>query len=93
MYREINPLIENTRCEERIDDKTGALISYRIYPLDGYKLHENSLDEQILDENTMEETGEVRLGYTKSFVTAGRKYDFKKNLRKIYAVKDETEVQ
>ena len=85
MYKETKPLIENTRFEQRIDDKTGKVLSYRIYPCEGFKLHEITLDEPIFDEVTMEETGEVKKGYTKSFVTADINYDFKENPREIYA--------
>lgn len=83
MYKEIEPLIENTFCEARVkDDK---IISYRICPAEGYKLHEITLDETVLDEYG-NETGEIKLGYTESYVTAGVDYDFEKNERQIYTV-------
>ena len=88
MYKEIEPLIENTICEARVDAE-GNVISYLIRPADGYKLHEITLDEPVINEETMEETGEIKLGYTKSYVTAGANYDFVKNDRQIYAVKEE----
>lgn len=91
MYREIEPLIENTRCEERIDDNTGERLSYRIYPSDGYKLHEITLDEPVIDEETMTETDEVKLGFTESFVTTSPEYDFEENPRQIYVVTAEEE--
>lgn len=84
MYKEIEPLIENTICEAR--EKDGETISYRIRPADGYKLHEITLDAMKTDENG-NETGEVILGYTEVYVTAGAEYDFNKNERQIYAVK------
>lgn len=86
MYREIEPLIGNTICEAR--EKDGKVISYLIRPVEGYKLHEITLDEKVIDENG-NETGEVILGYTEAYVTAGADYDFEKNEREIYVVKEE----
>lgn len=85
MYKEIEPLIENTVCEARINE-SGEVISYRIRPKDGYKLHEITLDEKVIDEEMGNETGEVRKGFTKSYVTAGAGYDFVKNDREIYTI-------
>ncbi len=87
MYKEIEALIENTKFEARIDENEN-IISYRISPIEGYKLHEKTLDEPVVDEETMQETGEIKKGYTKSFVTAGYNYDFEENEREIYAVKE-----
>lgn len=84
MYKEIKPLITNTRCEAR--EVGGEIVSYRIAPVEGYKLHEVTLDEPIFDEETLEETGEIKLGYTTSYITAGADYDFEKNERQIYAI-------
>lgn len=84
MYKEIKPLIDNTVCKAREID--GRVISYRIKPAEGYKLHEVTLDEVVTDENGME-TGEVKKGYTTSYVTAGAGYDFAKNEREIYVIK------
>ena len=88
MYKEIEPLIPNTICEARMDDSDNV-ISYRISPAKGYKLHEITLDEEVVDKETLEPTGEKKLGYTESYVTAGAEYDFEKNEREIYAVKAE----
>lgn len=84
MYKKIEPLIENTQCEAR--EKDGKVISYLIRPSEGYKLHEITLDEAVIDEETLEETGEIRKGFTTSYVTAGADYDFTRNEREIYAV-------
>lgn len=81
MYKKIEPLIENTLCKAR--EKDGKVISYLIRPAEGYKLHEITLDE------TNEETGEIKLGFTTSYITAGVNYDFKKNERQIYATEVE----
>lgn len=83
------PIIENTEMFECIDEATGKLHHYHIYPAEGYKLHTKSRDEVVYDEETMEETGEIKLGYTKGVVTALANYDFEKNVREIYAVKEE----
>lgn len=86
MYKEIEPLIDNTICEAREID--GKVISYRIRPADGYKLHEVTLDEKVIDEESGAETGEVKKGFTTSYITAGVDYDFVKNEREIYSVKE-----
>lgn len=87
MYKEIEPLIDNTICEAR--EIHGKIVSYRIRPVKGYKLHEVTLDEVVTDEELGIETGEVKKGFTTSYITAGVDYDFVKNERQIYAVKEE----
>lgn len=83
MYKNIEPKIENTIFEAR--EEQGEIISYRIRPAEGYKLHAITLDEEVYNEETFEPTGKIKLGYTKAYVTAGVNYDFEKNDRKIYA--------
>ena len=83
MYKEINAKIKNTIFEARTDADENIL-SYRIYPANGYKLHEITLDENVVDENG-NETGEIKKGFTESYITAGANYDFEKNERQIYA--------
>lgn len=84
MYKEIEPLIENTLCEAR--EKDGKVVSYLIRPAGGYKLHEKTLDEIVIDEEG-NETGEIKKGYTMAYVTCGVNYDFEKNESEIYAVR------
>ena len=86
MYKNIEPLVNNTICEAR--EIEGKVMSYRISPTDGYKLHEITLDEIVVNDETGIETGEVRKGFTTSYITAGADYDFVKNEREIYAIKD-----
>ena len=86
MYKKIEPLLENTVCEARETD--GKVLSYRIRPSGGYKLHEVTLDAKVIDEETGIETGEVKKGFTTSYITAGADYDFEKNEREIYAVEN-----
>lgn len=83
MYKEIKPLLDNTVCEAR--KQNGEIVSYRIHPADGYKLHEITLDEKGIDTDG-NETDEVKKGFTTSYITAGAGYDFEKNEREIYAV-------
>lgn len=89
MYKEIEPLIDNTICEAREVD--GDIISYKMAPTEGYKLHEVTLDETLVDEETLKETGKIKLGYTKSFITLSALYDWDKNIRKIYVKPDSEE--
>lgn len=81
MYKKIEPLIENTLCEAR--EKDGKVISYLIRPSEGYKLHEITLDENVVDAEG-NETGEIKQGFTTSYITAGADYDFTENPRQIY---------
>lgn len=83
MYKETEPKLKNTFFEARTDEKA-KILSYRIFPAKGYKLHEITLDEKVCDEYG-NETGEIKTGFTESYVTAGAGYDFEKNERQIYA--------
>lgn len=83
MYKEIEAKLENTIFEAR--EENGEILSYRIRPAEGYKLHEVTLDESVCDENVTKITDKLKLGYTESYVTAGAGYDFDKNERQIYA--------
>ncbi|MBR2476817.1 MAG: hypothetical protein IKB50_01635 [Clostridia bacterium] len=83
MYKKVRTKITNTRFEARVNENDET-VSYRIYPKDGYLLHESSLDEQIYDDNGTETS--VITNYTSSFITAGANYDFKSNPRGIYAI-------
>lgn len=87
MYKKIESKLDNAIFEARTD-LNGEIMSYRIAPAEGYKLHEITLDEPVVDEKTGIETGEITKGYTKAFVTAGMNYDFEKNPREIYAERE-----
>ena len=76
--------IENVIIEEITINNNKA---YKIRPKKGYVLHEKSRDEAIIDENG-NETGEINPGYTSGVITTGADYDFVKNEREIYAVKE-----
>jgi len=77
MYKRIKTKIEHATTKARLD-ADGNIISYRISPNEGYKLHEITLDEHDV------ETGEIKHGFTASYITAGAEYDFEKNERQIY---------
>ena len=83
MYKEVEAKLENTIFEAR--EENGEILSYRIRPAEGYKLHEVTLDEPSQNEND-NGTEKVNIGYTQSYITAGAGYDFEKNERQIYAV-------
>ena len=87
MYKSIEALLENTKFDARLNND-GKILSYRISPIEGYKLHEITLDKLVVDEETFEETGEIERGYTTSYVTAGSSYAFQINNREIYAIKE-----
>lgn len=84
MYKRIKTKIQHATFEARTDEN-GEIISYRISPNEGYKLHEITLDEIVLDEYG-NETGEIKQGFTTSYITAGVDYDFETNERQIYVV-------
>ena len=83
MYKRIKTKLEHATFKARTD-ADGNILSYRISPNEGYRLHEITLDEKVCDEYG-NETGEIKRGFTESYVTAGAEYDFAKNERQIYA--------
>lgn len=84
MFKRIKTKIEHATFEA-YKDENGNVLWYRISPNEGYKLHEVTLDEIVIDENG-NETGEIKQGFTTSYITAGADYDFAKNERQIYVV-------
>lgn len=79
---------ENTKTCGCFDDN-GKLIAYHITPDDGYLIHTKFYDTPIINEETLEETGEVTKGYTDSYIVIRSNYDFEKNPFNIYAVAKE----
>ena len=84
MFKRIKTKIEHAKFETYTDEN-GNVLWYRISPNEGYKLHEITLDENVVDEYG-NETGEIKQGFTTSYITAGADYDFEKNERQIYVV-------
>lgn len=74
-------LIKNTKTEYCEVDK-----AYRITPNDGYLLHTKFYDVPVINDETMEETGEIIKGYTDSYIVISSDYDFAENPYDIYAV-------
>ena len=68
------PLIPNTTMTRKLNN--GALIAYDIAPNEGYVLHDKLLDEETVDLETFEPTGEVKLGYYPIARSIGANYDF-----------------
>ena len=85
MIKETQTKIENTIMHERYNDD-GVLVNYIIEAKAGYKIHDISYDEKVIDEN-FNETGEIKIGYSTGIITVLANYDFKENPREIYAVK------
>lgn len=83
------PIVANTIMQKRFID--GVFKVYTIAPIEGYVLHDKAYDTPILDPETLEETGEVILGYRTSMGTCAASYDFVANPREFYAV-PETDV-
>jgi hypothetical protein len=88
---DVNAVYENTTMKAYYNN-SNVLTAYRIYPNEGYVLHDNSYDQPVFDEETGEETGEIMLGYIPypAFVTVGYNYDFTANPRQLYCVPADT---
>ena len=85
IYKDIEPLISNTEMQVR-EDENGEVISYRITPSKGYKLHTIHYDIQLFDSDTGEPIDEYELGYTTGTILVGNNYDFEENPFDIYSV-------
>lgn len=90
MTIDVTPIFENTTMQASYNSEN-VLRTYRISPCEGYVLHSSGLDFPEFDEETMTETGNTLLGYTRGVVTVPYNYDFEANPRNIFAVL-ETEV-
>lgn len=84
-FETVTPVYENTIMTACYND-TNVLRYYDIAPVEGYVLHDKTLDTPVIDEGTMEETGEVILGYTPGSTSVPARYDFEANPREFYAV-------
>ena len=88
---DVTPVYENTTMQAYYNG-SNVLRAYYIYPIEGYVLHVNSYDTEVLDEETREPTGEILLGYIPypAFTTVPYNYDFTANPFNIFAVPAET---
>ena len=73
---------------KKIENINGVHSQYAITPNKGYVLHDKFLDEQVIDEETFETTGEIKLGFYSGTRTVAANYDFAANEREFYAVKE-----
>ncbi len=80
----IPSLIANT--EMTLTTVDGRPSTYNITPASGYVLHDKAYDYPVIDRDTLEETGEVVLGYRTSTASCSANYDFEANPREFYAV-------
>lgn len=87
----VTPIYENTTMKAYYNS-SNVLRSYFIAPIEGYVLHDNSYDSEVIDPETLEPTGEILKGYIPypASVTVGYNYDFTANQREIYAVPADT---
>ena len=87
----VRPVYENTTMEAYYNN-SNVLRGYFIAPVEGYLLHDTQYDFPVFDEETGEETGEIKKGYIPypASVTVGYNYDFEANPREIYAVPEGT---
>jgi len=81
-YEDVTPAYENTTMQKFLID--GVHKQYVIQAIDGYVLHDNRLDYNDLNPDTMEET--LKLGYTGETVSCRYDYDFTANPFGFYAV-------
>lgn len=95
-YEDVTPpIIANTIMRKRFID--GVFKVYTIKPVDGYVLHDNTLDYEAIDPVVggplFDENGEVVMleGYASGEKTCAANYDFVANPRGFYA-KLESEV-
>lgn len=89
-YEDVTPpIIANTIMQKRFID--GVFKVYTIKAIDGYVLHDNTLDYQSSDHITGEplfdEDGNalITLGYATGTKTCAASYDFVANPREFYA--------
>lgn len=81
----VEAIIPNTRMEAYYNS-SNVLRKYYIYPIEGYALHHNGYDTEVVDEETLEPTGEVIQRFTTAFTTVVASYDFDLNPDNIFAV-------
>ena len=74
-YEEVTPSpVANANVKKRFIDGVHRL--FIVEANEGYVLHDTRLDDEVIDENTLEPTGEVILGYTTGDKSVAASYDF-----------------
>lgn len=81
----VEAIIPNTRMEAYYNSDN-VLRRYYIYPAEGYALHHKLYDEEVVDEETLEPTGEVIQRFTTAFTTVVADYDFVANPDELFTV-------
>ena len=82
-YEDLNPsFVENTTMQKVFRD--GVHRTYYITPLEGYFLHDKTMDDEELDPETMMPTGNILLGYRTATASCAANYDFVANPREFY---------
>ena len=82
------PTIENATVEARYNS-SNTLYGYRITPNEGFVLHTKNYDTEVFDEETLEPTGEILLGFTSAYAAVGYNYDFDNVVADTYTYTDE----
>lgn len=84
-YENILPtLVENTIMHKILVDDVPKTI--RISPTDGFVIHDNRLDDYLIDEETEIPEAEPTAGYKSGSVSVRWDYDFVENQNNIYAI-------
>ena len=78
------PIIPNTAMTLSLIE--GVPAAYYIAPNEGYVLHDKLYDSIEYDNDTMEETGNIILGYRTSTASCSINYDFEANPREFYTI-------
>lgn len=82
----VEAIIANTRMEETYYDDGTTVRRFYIFPVEGYALHNNAYDEEVVDPETLEPTGKIRQRFTTAFTTVVGTYNFELNPNNIFAV-------
>jgi hypothetical protein len=84
-YEEMKPsLIANAAVKKGLLNGVHKL--YDLNANKGYVLHDNMLDEGVIDPDTLEPTGKIKKGYYTGTRSVRYDYDFTTNPREFYAV-------
>ena len=84
----IEPMIENAVVVTRYNS-SNQVSSYRITPNEGFVLHTKNYDFEVFDEETLESTGEILLGFTSTYISLGANYNFSDVVPGFYTYTDE----